>query len=426
MAQTHKIWNLLKLMRSQWWSLEKLQSLQEKKLRRIIDFCYHTIPLYHDKFKAAGIRPGDIRSLHDLKKIPFVTKQEIQENFPKRIVAPRVNMDTCWKVHTSGSTGRPMTVVYDASAEDFEKATALRPNLSCGQKLHDRWAVITYPDRIVEKQWFQKIGILSPSYISLFDEVTTQLSFLERFKPDVLDGYSSNLYLLAQEVQKRGDEVFAPRMIYGTSETLTPQMRATVNAAFKVRMFDQYGGVEMGRTAWECPEHTGYHMDMESVIMEFIREEETVSPGERGEIVYTNLYNYAMPFLRYKCGDIGIPSDEKCSCGRGLPLMKSLEGRKDSFILLPSGRIFPPTTWIIVLMKHPIQQFKVIQHTIDHIEILIVPGNTFSEEECTKIKEETKEVLKEEVEIEITLVKEIPREKSGKLRCFQSKVTIEW
>jgi len=422
MSNLVKSMNLLKLMQSQWWPYEKLKKLQDTKVRAIVSYCYDNIPLYHEKFKNARVMPADIKTTEDLVKLPFITKEDVLKNYPTGIVASSVDISECWTSHTSGTTGKPMTMLYDTNAEDFEKATALRPNLSCGQKFFDKWAVITCPDHIGHKKWFQKFGLFSQEQISLFEDTKKQIMLLEKINPDILDGYSSSLYLIAKELHGNPNKKVKPRIIYSTSEMLTAKMRNFINSVFNVETFDQFGCVEMGRTAWECPEHSGYHIDMEAVVMEFIKDNEQVESGERGEIVYTNLYNYAMPLIRYKSGDVGIPTNEKCPCGRGLPLMKILEGRKDAFFQTPDGRIFPPTVWIILLMHYNLEQFKVIQETMEKIKIQIVPGENFSKKDIDKIKRETNNLLGDDVVIDVELVEEIPREKSGKMKTFVSKL----
>jgi phenylacetate-CoA ligase len=416
-------------MRSQWWSYEELKELQDKKLRAIVKYAYETIPLYHEKLKNAGVRPEAIKTVEDLVKLPYTTKAEIHANFPDKVIAPQVDINKCWTPRTSGSTGIPLTVVYDEAAEDFEKATALRPNLCCGQGLFDKWIVLTSPHHIKDKKrWFQEFGLFNPISISMFSDFKEQISKIEQIKPDIIDGYSSAIYLLAQEVKKSHTDI-NPRIVFGTAEFLTEEMRDVINSVFGVEMFDQFGGVEMGRTAWECPEHAGYHIDMDAVVMEFIKDGEQVASGERGEIVYTNLYNYTMPIIRYRIEDVGIPADEKCPCGRGLPLMKLVEGRKDSFIKTPNGRIYPQMTfWSIMRMfseSDKIINFKVIQEKIDVIKIQIVPGRGFTQETINQLKSDIKNVLGEEVHIEVEPVDEIPRE-AGKVRSVVSKIKIDW
>jgi len=414
-------------MKSQWQPYEELRELQDRKLRAITKHAYENVPFYHQKFDSAGVSPEGIKTVEDLPKLPITTKQEVKDNFPDRIVAKGVDISKCWLPRTSGSTGIPLTVAYDEAAEDFQKAVALRPNLSCGQKPWDKWADITSPDRIHDKQWFQKLGIFNPIGVSLFLEPKEQMSAIEKINPSIIDGYSSSIYLLAKAVQENGSDKIHPRIIYGTAEFLTNEMRECINSTFVVEMYDQFGCVEFGRTAWECPAHSGYHIDVEAVVMEFVRNGRQVPAGERGEIIYTTLYNYAMPLIRYAIGDIGVSSGRKCPCGRGLPLMESVEGRTDAFVQLPNGRIFSPIIWTISLRPFSdIAQFRVIQETIDKLRIQVVSGRGFTQDTINHIIRDVRHVLGDEVHIEIEPVDEIPRDKSGKVRSVISKVEIDW
>lgn len=422
MSHLRKAWNLYNLMKSQWKSNKELKSLQEKRLRSVIKYSYEEIPLFHSKCKNACVRPEDIKTVDDLVKIPFTTKAEIQANFPNGVVARQVDLSKCWKPRTSGSTGRPLTMIYDIAAEDFEKATALRPNLTCGQKPWDNWGSISSPAHIGEMKWFQKLGLFRMDRISLFDTTDYQIRRLRKLDVDILGGYASSIYLIAKELVRKKKDGIHPKLVFTTAEVLTENMRKIIDSAFRLKLLDQFGCVEFGRTAWECTEHAGYHMDMESVVMEFIRDGEQVGSNESGEIVYTSLYNYAMPLIRYRIGDVGVPSDEMCPCGRGLSLMKRLEGRTDAFIKIPSGRVFSPIIWTVMLRPYDINQFKVIQEKIDKINVLLVPNISFTEEKLLIIKNDIKNVLGQEVEIDINQVEKISREKSGKIRSVVSLI----
>ena len=143
MGNIQKFINLRRCMKNQWLPTSELEKLQFKMLKSILTHSYKNIPLYHQKFKSAGIYPDDIKSLEDIKKIPITTKQDIKDHYPNGTIARGVDTSKCWKPHTSGSTGKPLTMVYCTKDEDYQKAVALRPNLACGQKVRDKWAVIT-------------------------------------------------------------------------------------------------------------------------------------------------------------------------------------------------------------------------------------------------------------------------------------------
>ena len=178
----------------------------------------------------------------------------------------------------------------------------------------------------------------SPKFVSVFWDVDRQLSAIGEFKPQVLDGYSSSLAMLAREVRKKGVSGINPRIIFGGAELVDPVSRKTIEEVFEAPFYDQYATIEFERMAWQCPERSGYHIDADSLIMEFLDAKgDEVSAGESGEIVCTSLFNYAMPLIRYKVGDFGVPSDEECPCGRMLPLLVGLRGGVIRFCFFQMG-----------------------------------------------------------------------------------------
>jgi phenylacetate-CoA ligase len=431
MGALRKAYYLHQLLRSQWKSAEELRDVQNARLQRMLWHAYANVPFYQNKFESAMVHPSDVRTVEDLQKLPVTTKQEIRDNFPERVLARGTNLHKCWLPQTSGSTGIPLTVAYDATAEDFEKAVALRANLSCGQRPFDKWVVVTSPHHMQKtRKWFQRLGLFSPTYVSMLEEMDTQIGAIERLRPDVLDGYSSALYLLARGVSERNGSQIHPRLAFGTADLLTHDMRQLVNSAFGVEICDQFGCVEFNRTAWECPAHEGYHVDVEAVVVEVMRDGRQVGPGKRGEVVYTGLYNYAMPLIRYASGDIAVATDRKCPCGRGLPLLEAVEGRQDAFVQLPSGRILPQMTFWSIMRTFPerdkIGEFRVVQHALDSIEALLVPSAEFSEETTANLTRHIRQVIGQGVDIKISVVESIPRDRSGKIRSVVSRIGIDW
>lgn len=426
MSHLRKAWNLYNLMKSQWKPYEELRELQNRKLGAIIKHAYENVPFYYQKFNSAGVHPEDIKAVEDLPKLPITTKQEIKDNFPDRIVARSVDISKCWLPHTSGSTGIPLTVAYDEAAEDFQKAVALRPNLSCGQGLFDKWIVFTDPRHIGKRKWFQRFGLFSPTQFSLLEDIDKQVLRLKNTKPDIIDTYPSHLYLLAKRVNQKEIEI-KPKIVFTTAELLDSQTREYIQSTFNAPIYDQFGGAELGRTAWECPAHSGYHIDVETVVMEFVKDGKQVLSGESGEVVYTSLYNYAMPLIRYAVGDIGIPSDAKCPCGRGLPLIKVIEGRKDDFLVRSDGTIISPITMdLIVKNMMEIEQCRIVQERLGRVRVQIVGSHSLSDQIISQLSGSIKEVLGENVSVETEMLEELPRDKSGKLRKVISKVEINW
>jgi phenylacetate-CoA ligase len=416
---------LVQARKNQWLKPAELEELQAKRLRAMIKHAYGNTEFYHRKFKDAGIRPEDIRTVADLKKVPFTTKSEVREHSTGSMLARGVDLRKCIVTETSGSTGIPTKVVYDSSANDFSKAINLRSHFENGLTPWSRWAIFGDPHHFQKPTWFQKFGLLSPTWISALDPVEKQIEYLKKFKPDVLSGYTSSLYLLSSAIKEKGIDDITPKVVISTSELLDPSTREYINSVFGVEMVDHFGCVELNRTAWECSEHAGYHIDVDAVVMEFISDGEAAAPGERGEIVYTGLYNYAMPLIRYAIEDIGAPSDERCPCGRGLPLMKLIEGRSDSFMRTPDGRLFSPIIWTLLMRQIPgVGQFKAIQEKKDLIKIQVVRDQAFTGATARRIVHDVQEVMGEEMRVDVEVVEEIPRDKSGKVRCAVSKVAV--
>lgn len=427
MGSVNKLKLLHQSRKNQWLKPSELEELQTKKLRSMVKHAYKNTEFYHNKFRNAGIHPDDISTLNDLKKIPFTTKEELRQQKLESRLSKGLNISQCLVTETSGSTGIPLKIVYDEAADDFSKAINLRSHIENGLKLRSKWVVFGDPHHYQKPRWFQKLRIYNAVQISVFESIEKHINIMSKFKPEVIGGYTSSIRLLAEAVKKNDIQDINPKVVFGTSELLGQETRKLINSVFDVEMVDHFGCVELNRTAWECSEHTGYHVDVDSVIMEFLENGENVSPGERGEIVYTGLYNYAMPLIRYRIEDIGIPSDEICPCGRGLPLMKVLEGRSDSFMQVPDGRIFSPIIWTLIIRKIPgVGQLKAIQEKKDLIRILLVKSPEFSQNTISRVESDVKEVMGQEIEVKVEVVNEIPKDKSGKVRASVSNVRICW
>lgn len=206
--------------------------------------------------------------------------------------------------------------------------------------------------------------------------------------------------------------------------------REFINSTFQAEVFDWYGCVESGYdTAWECAEHEGYPINMDAAVIEFIRDEENVVAGEEGEIVFTGLFNYAMPLIRYNVEDVGIPTDKRCPWDRGLPLMEMVGGRAEDYIVLPSGRILSPLTiWDTSAFPHleGVSRFRIIQEKRDEFTVLLVLLKGYGKDVVDKFEEGLKRALKEDVKVKISVLDTIPRDRSGKLRRIISKVSLPY
>jgi phenylacetate-CoA ligase len=417
-------------MRRAYWNKNDLRRYQEKRLRSVVSYAYHFVPFYHEKFRKARVLPNDIRTLEDLSKLPIVRKDEMRFEVPDRLISREFDIKRLKIERTSGSTGKPFTTYLRSVENDWRKAIYMRANISCGQKPRDRWAVITSPRHFKDTTSIQrKIGVYAQTCISIFSTVDEQIKIISELKPDVLDGYSGSLLLLAKEVDRRGLTAIKPRIVFGTADLLDSVSYEFLGKVFEAPFYDQFGCSEVDRTAWQCPEKIGYHMDVDSVITQFVDDEgNEVSIGERGEVVYTSLFNYAMPFLRYAIGDIGIASNEKCSCGRNFPLMEVVEGRRDSFFVLPDGRLLSPRILTNAMSRffEKIVQYLIVQRRVDLFKICVKKKDEVIDEKqfAAELVAHVKKMLgvDEDMNIEVEFVNEIPSSKTGKLMAVFSEL----
>ena len=411
-------------------SLSDLQEIQRKSLRRIVRYAYENVPLYHRKFGQTGVKPGDIRSVRDLSRIPVTTKAEIQSSPLQDVLASGVETNGCVHIHTSGSTGRPLDVYLDRSAGDYRFALMSRPFWENGIRPWHRMAIITIPSARRGYSTPKYRGLARRLHISMFDDIDQQLSILTEYRPDFLDSYPSSLLPLAHACLERGISI-RPKLILTGAELLLPSDAETIRSVFGCDSVDGYGCLEIGPLAWECREHAGYHMNVDGVVMEFLdKDGKHVAAGERGEIACTSLVNYSMPFIRYLIDDQGTPSYEECPCGRPLPLMKMVEGRKDDFLTAMDGRIVSPLVFCYMLhlgYHEGVSQFRVIQEARDRLTIQLAGLKVQLDEKTAEdARSRIRETLGEGMQVEFQLVDRLDRDAGGKLRNVVSHVPAKW
>ena len=422
---------LANAMRRLHWNKKQMRKYQEKKLRFVVENAYRNVPFYNRKFKEAKIKPYDIRSLDDLSKLPITTKKELRQAVPKELLSRESNISSLSPIRTSGSTGHPFTFYINSKEMDWRKAIYMRANISCGQKARDKWVVVTAPHHFSDTTNIQRrLGFYAQTCISVFESVDAQANLIGKIKPDVLDGYSGSLMLLAKEISEKGQATVRPRLVFGSADLIDESSVALMEKVFSVPYLDQFGCAEIDRSAWQCPEKIGYHMDVDSVITQFVDEEgKDVSAGERGEVVYTSLFNSSMPFIRYAVGDVGIPSDDECSCDRKLPLMKVIEGRKDSLITLRNNLVISPRVLRLLVADflQEFKQFRIVQKDLDLLEIYIEKNCNSTDH--SKLSNEIVECLQRslslhDLKVVVEFVDKIPLGKNGKLMSVISELQV--
>lgn len=419
--------------RTVYFSREQLIKMQNNKLRYLIKHAYNKVPFYKHIFKENNISPSDINNINDLNKIPIIRKGRFKSDPINNLISYDHNYQQLIRLTTGGSTGEPLSTYITRKEKDWRAAIHLRSNINCGQKPQYQWATLANVETFQQNR--QMLRLFPHSSLPVLWNLDKQLNALLSIKPRVLDGLSSALWLLAREIKSKDITEINPKIIFGTGELISTSSRREIENTYNSMYFDQLSCSEVGRTSWECTEKTGYHMNVDSTIIQFIDDEgEEVAPGERGELAYTSLHNLAMPIIRYGIQDIGIPIDDECPCGITLPLMKMIEGRHNSFIVFPSGYVVSPWRFIETLklfkFTDDIEKYRIIQQKKDHIEIHIVKTNDKVNEDSINewieknIKKEftEDEIQLSDLQIEIKFVDAIPPTKRGKLNVISSKL----
>lgn len=417
-----------------YWSKSELNRYQDKRIRSIVKYAYDTVPFYHQLYKQYGVDVAKIEKVEDLEKLPVVKKAFFKQQEPRTLVSTQYQLESLKQVRTSGSTGTPFTIYLNPEEDAWRKAIYMRANIACGQKARDRWVVLTAPTHYKDTTNIQrKLNVFAQNCVSLFEPSDVKVQQVVAAKPDVLDGYSGSVAMLAKEAIKRNITTIRPHVVFGNAEYLDPHSRQCIEEAFDAPYCDQFGCAEIDRSAWQCLERKSYHLDVDSVITEFIDEKDKpVAGGERGQVAYTSLFNYTMPFIRYAIGDIAVPDEEDtCPCGITLPLMKVVEGRKDAFLTLPGGRTFSPFIFNYAMSTFSlfryIDQYQIHQKKVDQMDIYFKLSSSPIEQ--TKIAQEFSahinkffDLQNDDVKFNISFVAEIPLSKTGKLRSVWSDV----
>ena len=253
-------------------SPERLRAYQTDRLKAVVRYAYENSRFYNSRFKEAGVRPEEIKNVEDLNRLPLLRKEELRENV-EQVVSNEFQISRLKVMRTSGSTGRPLSVYLTGRENEFRKAKHIRSNTAYGQRPWDKWVTITSPLHFAETGSLQRLlRVYSVTPVSVFDDVANQFLKIEKLRPDVVDGYSNSILLLAKEAKKKGMGMIRPRFLVGGAELIEPGSRKFVEDVFEAPFYDQYACVELERMAWQCEEKAEYHIDADSLVMQFVDE----------------------------------------------------------------------------------------------------------------------------------------------------------
>jgi phenylacetate-CoA ligase len=412
----------------QWRSSESLAVRSLERLRPLLAHAAAEVPYYRDLFGAHGIDPREIRSLGDLSRIPYTTKRAMRAEPPGRTRAANLPFSRFLAGFTSGSTGTPFAFFTDRAAEDLRHASYLFFLAWTGAALWDARFVIGYHANVRRDPPVRRLArrLLLGERLRLLSGIDltpaalrSQIRSVAGHDRYVIHAYPSYATRLATAMRNDGVELDRPPLAVVTmSETLTPLNADAITRGFGCPVLNHYSTWEILHIAQTCPDNLELlHVNSERVLVRIVRDDGTAAAaGERGRVLLTDLANYVMPFINYDVGDWAV-AGEPCSCGRGLPTLRELEGRLGEVIRTPDGRTIPPGALTRTLTRRllgHVAEFQAVQTAADTVHLRLVPSSSFGDALSLEIRRDVERLLGPTVGVIVELVNEIPLESSGK------------
>ncbi|MHC5674799.1 glycosyltransferase [Nostoc sp.] len=426
------------LKRTEWLSSKQIRELQIKRLKRLIHHAYYHVPYYRNAMESLGVKPSDIQTLDDITRLPLLSKTDVRSNLYFDLFSDTHSKKNMLRIATSGSTGQPFVTYAEQTQLEMRFATTLRSMEWTGWRFGDKQARLWHQtigmswSKIIREKldaWFMR-RLFIPAFEMRDNNLEVFIKRLRDYKPLLVDGYAESLNFLAYYVKQNNIDAFKPIAIVSSAQTLPEQSRKTIEERFQTKVFDKYGSREFSGIAYECEYHDGHHIMAESYIVEILKDNRSAQPGEVGEVAITDLNNFLVPLIRYRIGDLATAMDNSkpCACGRCLPRIGRIEGRVQSIVFCPN-RTWVPGAFFSHFFKDydlVIEQFQIIQHQVDIIDLKVVKGWQFSESVMEDILERLKEFLGQEMFINVQYVEKIPLGQTGKRTSVLSKLNFDF
>lgn len=378
-----------------------LQEFQEKKIREIVNYAYYNVPFYRKKYQEANFNPKDIETIDDFKKIPFVTKEDLQ-NTSLEDLRPSTIKKEAMITTTSGTIGKPLSIyitLFDIVQGLFGYLRPFKEYDISWRK--DRIALIVdlrmgsverkYLNEGVFPSFKPLISFDNIRVFSLKDKAEKLINELDEFQPDFIGSYPGKLTHLALLKEKGFGENINPKAIGTTGELFDKHLRALAEEAFNTNVYDTYGATETGPIAFECRKKK-MHIDVDLIYAEFLKDGKPTVGEEPGNIVVTKLFGKGTPIIRYSgINDIVAPSNETCECGLRHSLIKKIYGRDNLYLIFPGGKIMLQSAISEIfgraVYEYRTRMFKdiqIVQHGLDQIEIKVVIDHDLKENALIK------------------------------------------
>lgn len=383
-------------------SREQIKQWQSERLVKTVKRVYENVEYYRNKMDEKGVKPEDIKSVDDLYKLPFLTKDDLREAYPYGLVA--APLSDCVRIQsTSGTTGRRVVAFYTQHDLDLWEDCCARAITAAGGTKDDvcqvsyGYGLFTGGSGL--NGGSHKVGCLTLPMSS--GNTDRQIQFMTDLGATILCCTPSYAAYLAESINERGlrDKIKLKAGIFG-AEAWTEEMRQDIQNKLGIKAYDIYGLTEISGpgVAFECSAQTGMHINEDHFIAEVINPEtgEVLPEGEKGELVFTSITKEAFPLLRYRTRDICILSREKCSCGRTFVKMTKPMGRSDDMLIVKGVNVFPSQIEMVLLNKGLTSNYQIIvdrANNSDSIEVLVEMTSELFSDTVNEISAKEKEIV---------------------------------
>ncbi|ROR01800.1 phenylacetate--CoA ligase family protein [Desulfosoma caldarium] len=385
---------------------EALEAIQLRRLQTTLQRVYATVPFYRKRFDDVGFKPSDLKSLQDLRRVPFTTKQDLRDNYPYGLFA--VPMENVVRIHaSSGTTGKPTVVGY--TARDIETwATLMARSLSAagatrGDIIHNAYGYGLFTGGLGVHYGAEKLGA---SVIPISGGNTKrQIMIMKDFGATILTCTPSYALHLAEVAREMGVDFADLKFKAGLfgAEPWSEKMREEIERKMHLSALDIYGLSEVigPGVAVECLEaKAGLHIFEDHFIAEIIDPNtgEVLPPGSTGELVFTSITKEAFPVIRYRTRDITSLNPEPCVCGRTFVRMNRVSGRSDDMLIIRGVNVFPSQIESVLMEIQGVEpHYQLIvdrEDNLDKLTVLVEVGESAFSDKVKSLQDLEKMITK--------------------------------
>lgn len=415
-----------------WAPVDELEKMRKERLRLLLEYCGARVPFYRNLFREKGLDVSagieDVRILAD--KGITVTKEDLRERLDE-FISDDYRKENLVCNFSGGTTGVPVDLYKTFDTWCLRMAVKMRSEDWIGKRPGTPSAIIWghkanlgFMERIKEQLYwnFQNYRFLSA--LDLKEKTLEKyLGIIRRYGAKYIESYVYPVYLLAEIIEKNGLE--PPRLdgIVTGAERLFDFQKEKIESAFGCPVYNRFGCSELTNISCECQQHGGQHINVDTLWVETVDAGDDSVLNEEGEVVVTDLMNYAMPLIRYRTDDKAVMSDRRCDCGRTFPMFEAVMGKELRSIKAPDGhewhgKYFQWTLYGVT----GIFRFQFVEKADDHFEMRIIPDGKVGREEIrAKALKSFSEMASHGITLTVEFVEDIPLTGAGKMSFFISE-----